>query len=272
MDLLGLKRKALGHCLLDNWGGTSSNEGSSNTSNTGIGSGANGGNVGGGGSSLGNISSGSSVQSYTYSDSSGGFVQDAVAAGTAPGADPNSTQTTLAALSGVPSTAPVVSSGPIGAIQRDPGGFFLTLGRTLLSLAGLSNPVTAPGSILSLGGMGYNGEFKKLGFGSAPPSTAVSAGSGAAETAAAWSGESSNGYTTFTRTGSSSSSYGSPVIGYQGALVNKGSPALATANLSNTPAAAAKAKPAGVALQTQQQDGFPWGGLLLAVGAAALLS
>jgi hypothetical protein len=265
VDLLGLKRKARGFCLLDRWGDSSSNEGSSSTSTSGYTT------AGSSSTSLGNISSGSSVQSYS-SNSSGGFVQDAVAAGTAPGADPNSTQTTLAALSGVPSTAPVVSSGPIGAVQRDPGGFFLTLGRALLGVAGLTNPATMKSSVVSLGGMIYNGDYKKLGFGSAPPSTAVSNGSGAAETAAAWSGESSNGYTTFTRTGSSSSSYGSPVIGYQGALVNKGSPALATANLSNTPAAAANAKPAGVALQTQQQDGFPWGGLLLAVGAAALLS
>ncbi len=262
MDLLGLKRKARGFCLLDRWGDSSSNTDSSGASVSTSTSGYT--TAGSSSTSLGNISSGSSVQSYTYSDSSGGFVQDAVAAGTAPGADPNSTQTTLAALSGVPSTAPVVSS------ETKLRGV-LTGGRTVLSLQQMiaGGPVGFVSGLISIIQQGLNGEFKSLGFGSAPPSTAVSAGSGASQTAAAFSGESSGGG--YRGSSSYSSSFGSPVIGYQGALVNQGSPAMATANLSTTPAAA-KAQPAGVVIQTQQQDGFPWGGLLLAVGAAALLS
>ncbi len=165
---------------------------------------------------------------------------------------------------GAPSSAPVVSS------ETKLRGV-LTGGRTVLSLQQMiaGGPFGFVSGLMSIIQQGLNGEFKSLGFGSAPPSTAVSAGSGASQTAAAFSGESFGGG--YPRSSSSSSSFGSPVIGYQGALVNQGSPALATANLSTTPAAA-KAQPAGVVIQTQQQDGFPWGGLLLAVGAAALLS
>lgn len=265
MDLLGFKRRALGHHACDNWGGTSSNEGSSNTTNTGVGGGANGANIGGGGSSLGNISSGSSVQSYTYDGAS--FVQDAVVAGTAPGADPNSTVTSLASLSGVgsASTAPVVSS------ETKLRGT-LTVGRTVLTLGQMAagGPVGFISGLISLIQQGLNGDYKALGFGSAPPNTNVSAGSGAATAAAAWSGG-PDGWSGGSR--SSSSSYGSPVIGYQGAIVNQAiSPAYASANLS-TPATAAKAQPQGVVITSQQPTGgSPWAGVLLALGAVALMS
>lgn len=52
MDALAAKRKALGHHLRDNWGGSSSNDGGSSTSDSGSGEGS----TGGGGYSLGGIS------------------------------------------------------------------------------------------------------------------------------------------------------------------------------------------------------------------------
>jgi len=46
MDLLHIKRKAQGYCALDNWGGSTSNEGSSSTSVSGYGVGSTGGGAG----------------------------------------------------------------------------------------------------------------------------------------------------------------------------------------------------------------------------------
>jgi len=268
VDLLGIKRKALGHCLLDNWGGSSSNDRSSSTSTSGSGEGSTG---GGGGTGLGNISGSSNVSSYTYD--SGNFVQDAVVAGTAPGADPNSTQASLAELSGVASSAPVSSSAPVGvasAPATSAWNVLSTILRGLFSLVGAaSGGVGAIPHVVNLVDMGVSGKFKNISFGSPAPGTNVATGSGATAAASYFSGD-----TPGSRAGSGGSSfYSSPVIGYQGAVVNQpNSPALATTNLGATKAANSTLRMTPAGVSTTQQADTPWAAILVTVGLVALLS
>lgn len=72
MDLLSIKRRALGHCACDNWAGSSSNEGGSSTSTSGAGEGSTG---GGASTSLGGISPGSALSALPAASST---VADAI--------------------------------------------------------------------------------------------------------------------------------------------------------------------------------------------------
>jgi hypothetical protein len=171
--------------------------------------------------------------------------------------------------------APVVETAPakgVAEAKTDVPRALLTLGSMLLSFLGLANPATAPGAALSLGRVFYNGDHtrmaKDFGFGSPAPRTAVTSGRGAAAAASYFSGEGGG-----QRSSSYSSNYGfggSPVIGYQGAVVNPAtSPALATANLG-AKSATPIARGAGAA--TQPTSETPWGAIALAAVGIALLS
>lgn len=219
----------------------------------------------------------------TYS-SSGGRLYDSD--GTVYNTDGTQTQDSsitgtppAAAMSGatfaIPSTAPVVSGAPATGVASAPAKgdlprALLTLGSFVLGFLGLATPA-APGAALGLGKMFYNGEHTKMmkDFGSTAPTTNVATGTGAAAAASYFSGDAPS-----SRSGSGGYGFASsPVIGYQGALVNQpNSPALATANLGTSKAAASTLKltPAGVS--TTQQAETPWTAILVTVGLVALLS
>lgn len=98
--------------------------------------------------------------------------------------------------------------------------------RTVLGIMGMaSGGVVAASSAINLGDMYRSGAYGK--FGSAAPSTNVSSGSGATTAFSAWnSGDQSPSY----RGSDSAGVYqGSPVIGWQGAIVNAPAPATPTA-------------------------------------------
>lgn len=147
---------------------------------------------------------------------------------------------------------------------------FTTVLRGLFSVAGMV--AGGPGGWMAaanLGDMVVSGKFKNIGLGSPAPRTNVATGSGAAAAASYFSGDAPS-----SRAGSGGYGFASsPVIGYQGALVNQpNSPALATANLGTSKAATSTLKltPAGVS--TTQQAETPWGAILVTVGLVALLS
>lgn len=206
----------------------------------------------------------------TVYNTDGTQTQDSRITGTPPAAA-NMSGATFDLASGAPVVDPsigrgVASAAPTGDLPRA----LLTLGSFVLGFLGLATPA-APGAALSLGKMFSNGEHTKMmkDFGSAPPSTRVATGSGAAAAASYFSGDAPS-----SRAGSGGYGFASsPVIGYQGALVNQpNSPALATANLGTSKAATSTLKltPAGVS--TTQQAETPWTAILVTVGLVALLS
>lgn len=202
----------------------------------------------------------------TVYNTDGTQTQDSRITGTPPAAA-NMSGATFDLASGAPVVDPSIGKGVSTLPSSDKVVQFLeTAGRTLLAILGIASGT--PSGIIG-GGLGITSLVKSGAYGSPAPTTRVATGTGAAAAASFFSGEAPS-----SRGGSGASSFNSsPVIGYQGALVNQpNSPALATANLGTSKAAASTLKltPAGVS--TTQQADTPWGAILVTVGLLALLS
>lgn len=156
MDALAAKRKALGYCPRDNWGGSSSNDGGSSTSDSGSGEGS----TGGGGYSLGGISPSSSQAG------GGGYQEEYQPADNpAPPAPPVADQYAAyglgkqaADLATGTGTGAGVTSGQGGqVITNNPASLASQLGIGLRAVLS-----AATGGFLGLGSMFARGEFSKL--------------------------------------------------------------------------------------------------------------